>query len=203
MDDNVGNSINAQGGYDNHKLEDNKTVNYSPSVSYNYGTDNNNMQSIKKSSQKSSRSRQQGGANQGKKRNDNKKKNNNPINPNQIDKMLRQNDSIIKLLKEIRDRLPASTDSESVATTPVASKPEKKKKAPRKQRVYRFENDEAVVKDGADADEGNLTTVIEKSVDTDSVEKNSKESVSSEKDGNSATNQDVKVDKSEESISEI
>ena len=163
MDDNIGNSVNAQGGYDNHKLEDNKSDNYSPSVSFNYGA-NSAGQSIKKSSSnKVPRARQQGNGGQNKRRNENKKKNVHPVNPNQTEKMIRQNDTIIKLLKEIRDRLPEPVAVEKpVAPAP---KPEKKKKVVRKQRVYRFENDEAVVKESAD-EEVNLNVATEEVADT-------------------------------------
>ncbi len=69
--------------------------NYSPSASYNYSP-NGNYQSQSPSARRR--------PDRNNKRHNNNNNNNN--NNNQTEKLIKQNDLIIRLLKEIRDRLP-------------------------------------------------------------------------------------------------
>ena len=102
-----GNNRNANSGNNNYtprkqsagqNFGSNKNANYSPSTSYNYNN------------QGSSTTRDRGGyQNNLRKKNDRFTKN----TPNSNDKLLKQNDIIIKLLREIRDRLPALKQTSS------------------------------------------------------------------------------------------
>lgn len=128
MEDNRGNSFDAQG---QNKFSNDNAGNYSPSTSFNY-TNGKNSTSAGPSSVNRGRTQQHP-----KRRGDRFKRE----TINQSDKLVKQNDAIIKLLKEIRDRLPEP---------PKATK---KAKPQRKQSIYRFDENDATQKDAPNQDD--------------------------------------------------
>lgn len=144
MEDNRGNSFDNQG---QNQFSSDNAGNYSPSASFNYTNGKSNSQGGS-------------GINRGrtqqhpKRRSDRYKRE----TINQSDKLVKQNDMIIKLLKEIRDRLPEPPKSA------------KKTKPQRKQSIYRFDDDDAKLLDAVT--EENDTEIEAEEVSENSAESN-------------------------------